>query len=86
MTGLGNELHRGQHNSIDLALHQLIVNSNKIKELFYQSGANFVVNFVTDYIAHSGLNAARNIGLKAILRHRTNALFIHLLGKSRRKA
>jgi len=40
----------------------------------YQSGANFV-GTVDGYIAHSGLNAARNIGLRAILRHRTNAEF-----------
>ncbi|KYC43269.1 hypothetical protein WA1_14350 [Scytonema hofmannii PCC 7110] len=37
----------------------------------YKPGANFV-GTVNGYIAHSGLNAARNIGLKAILRHRTN--------------
>jgi hypothetical protein len=40
----------------------------------YQSGANFV-GTVEGYTAHSGLNAARNIGLKAIWRHRTNAKF-----------
>ena len=40
----------------------------------YQAGANFV-GTVNGYIAHSGLNAARNIGLKAILRHRTNLVF-----------
>jgi hypothetical protein len=40
----------------------------------YQPGANFV-GTVNGYIAHSGLNAARNIGLKAIWRHRTNFTF-----------
>lgn len=40
----------------------------------YQPGANFV-GTVDGYTAHSGLNAARNIGLKAIWRHRTNAKF-----------
>jgi len=40
----------------------------------YQAGAN-LVGTVNGYIAHSGLNAARNIGLKAILRHRTNLVF-----------
>ncbi len=40
----------------------------------YQAGANFV-GTVNGYIAHSGLNAARNIGLKAILRHKTNLGF-----------
>ena len=40
----------------------------------YEPGANFV-GTVNGYIAHSGLNAARNIGLKAILRHRTNPIF-----------
>jgi hypothetical protein len=42
----------------------------------YQPGANFVVNINSNYSTHSGLNAARNIGLKAILRHRTNAVFV----------
>ncbi len=42
--------------------------------LSYQSGANFV-GTVNGYIAHSGLNAARNVGLLAILRHRTNLVF-----------
>ncbi|MUG92897.1 hypothetical protein F7734_50990 [Scytonema sp. UIC 10036] len=40
----------------------------------YEKGANFV-GTVNGYIAHSGLNAARNIALKAILRHRTNLVF-----------
>ncbi len=39
--------------------------------LSYQPGTN-LVGTVNGYIAHSGLNAARNIGLKAILRYRTN--------------
>lgn len=41
----------------------------------YQPGANLVAN-TSGYKAHSGLNAARNIGLKAILRHRTNPYFL----------
>ncbi len=40
----------------------------------YQPGAN-LVGTVNGYISHSGLNAARNIGLRAIWRHRTNAEF-----------
>lgn len=40
----------------------------------YENGANFV-GTVNGYIAHSGLNAARNIALKAILRHRTHLVF-----------
>ena len=43
--------------------------------LEYQPGANFVAN-TSGYKAHSGLNAARNIGLKAIGRHRTNPKLI----------
>ncbi len=41
----------------------------------YQAGANLVAN-TSGYKAHSGLNAARNIGLKAILRHRTNPHYL----------
>ena len=41
--------------------------------LSYEPGAN-LVGTVNGYIAHSGLNAARNIGLKAVLRHRTNSV------------
>lgn len=41
----------------------------------YQPGAFFVAN-TSGYKAHSGLNAARNIGLKAIGRHRTNPYFL----------
>ncbi len=43
--------------------------------LEYQPGANFVGN-TSGYKAHSGLNAARNIGLKAIKRHKTNPYFV----------
>ena len=39
--------------------------------LEYQPGASLVAN-TAGYYAHSGLNAARNIGLKAIGRYRTN--------------
>ncbi len=41
----------------------------------YQPGASLVAN-TAGYKAHSGLNAARNIGLKAILRHRTNPHYL----------
>ena len=42
--------------------------------LEYQPGANFVAN-TAGYKACSGINAARNIGLKAIRRYRTNPVF-----------
>ncbi|MDJ0743628.1 MAG: hypothetical protein QNJ32_09710 [Xenococcaceae cyanobacterium MO_167.B27] len=45
--------------------------TNLLDYLDYQPGANLVAN-TSGYKAHSGLNAARNIGLKAIGRHRTN--------------
>ena len=38
----------------------------------YQPGATWVWN--EGYRAHSGLNAARNVGLKAIARYRTNPI------------
>ena len=43
--------------------------------LEYQPGANLIAN-TSGYKAHSGLNAARNIGLKAIRRYRTNPYFL----------
>ena len=43
--------------------------------LEYQPGANLVAN-TSGYKAHSGLNAARNIGLKAIGRYKTNPYFL----------
>ena len=49
--------------------------TNLFDYLDYQPGANLVAN-TTGYKAHSGLNAARNIGLKAIGRHRTNPYFL----------
>ncbi len=48
--------------------------TNLLDYLEYQPGANLVAN-TSGYKAHSGLNAARNIGLKAIRRHRTNPMF-----------
>ncbi len=45
--------------------------SNLLDYLEYQPGASLVAN-TSGYKAHSGLNAARNIGLKAIKRHKTN--------------
>ena len=59
----GNELWRGNKFPISL-----------LDYLDYQPGANLVAN-TSGYKAHSGLNAARNIGLKAILRHRTNPFY-----------
>ncbi|MGL4880824.1 MAG: hypothetical protein ACRC8K_07130 [Waterburya sp.] len=43
--------------------------------LDYQPGANLVAN-TAGYKAHSGINSARNIGLRAIQRHRTNPYFV----------
>lgn len=60
----GNKLWRGNK----FPLHLL-------DYLDYQPGANFVAN-TAGYKAHSGINAARNIGLKAIERHRTNPYFV----------
>ena len=48
---------------------------NLLDYLDYQPGANLVAN-TSGYKAHSGLNAARNIGLKAIGRHRTNPYYL----------
>lgn len=59
----GNELWRG--NSFPTSL---------LEYLEYQPGANLVAN-TAGYKAHSGLNGARNIGLKAIGRHRTNPFY-----------
>jgi transposase len=59
----GNPLWRG--NELPLTL---------LDYLEYQPGANLVAN-TSGYKAHSGLNAARNIGLKAIQRHKTNPVF-----------
>lgn len=44
---------------------------NLLDYLDYQPGAFWVAN-TAGYKAHSGINAARNIGLAAIRRHRTN--------------
>lgn len=56
----GNELWRGSK-----------FPSSLLDYLDYQPGAFLIAN-TSGYKAHSGLNAARNIGLKAIGRHRTN--------------
>ncbi|MGB3509877.1 MAG: hypothetical protein WBA93_11650 [Microcoleaceae cyanobacterium] len=47
----------------------------------YNPGATWVIG-QNDYISHSGINAARNIGLKAIARYRTNPVFIWEQGKA----
>ncbi len=41
----------------------------------YEPGATWVKN-KSGYTAHSGVNAGRNIGMKALLRHRTNLEFL----------
>ncbi|GAB1541524.1 hypothetical protein NUACC21_41950 [Scytonema sp. NUACC21] len=69
----GQELARLDNYSGKLAIH--LIQQGQLENI-YQKGANFVVNVKTSYSAHSGLNAARNIGLKAILRHRTQAVFV----------
>ncbi len=51
-----------------------------LEYLDYQQGANYVAT-TGGYKAHSGLNAARNIGLKAIRRHRTNPTLLRRRGK-----
>lgn len=59
----GNKLWRGNEFPALLLLY-----------LEYQPGASLVAN-TSGYRAPSGINAARNIGLKAIKRHRTNPVF-----------
>lgn len=68
----GNELFRVNLHSGETAIR--MIHDGKLEPI-YQPGADFVINPRNCYSAHSGLNAARNIGLKAILRHRTNAVF-----------
>ncbi|MDY6902207.1 MAG: hypothetical protein SWZ49_29675, partial [Cyanobacteriota bacterium] len=41
----------------------------------YNPGATWVKS-PSGYTAHSGVNAARNIGLKAVLRYKENAVFV----------
>ncbi len=60
----GNPLWRGNEFPVNL-----------FDYLEYQPGANLVAN-TSGYKAHSGLNAARNIGLKAMRRQRTNPYFL----------
>ena len=69
----GNNLARLDNYSGSTA--QTLIKSGELENI-YQPGANFVVNIDSNYSTHSGLNAARNIGLKAILRHRTNAVLV----------
>jgi IS605 OrfB family transposase len=68
-----NELYRINLHSGEVAIR--MIHDGKL-EPKYEPGADFVINPKNCYSAHSGLNAARNIGLKAILRHRTNAVFV----------
>lgn len=48
--------------------------ANLLDYLKYQPGADWVAG-VNGYKAHSGLNAARNIGMKAIVRYKSEAVF-----------
>ena len=59
----GNKLWRGNKFPVNL-----------LDYLEYQPGANFVAN-TAGYKAHSGINAARNIGIKALLRYRHGSVF-----------
>lgn len=68
-----NELYRINLYSGEVAIRMIHDGGLEPK---YEPGADFVVNPKNCYSAHSGLNAARNIGLKAILLHRTNAVFV----------
>jgi len=60
----GNQLWRGSN-----------FPTNLLGYLDYQSGADWVAG-VNGYKAHSGLNAARNVGMKAIIRHKLEAVFV----------
>lgn len=51
--------------------------TNLLAFLEYQPGADWVAG-VNGYKAHSGLNAARNVGMKAIVRHKFEAVFLRL--------
>ncbi len=62
----GNQLWRGS-----------IFPTNLLDYLGYQPGTDWVAG-VNGYKAHSGLNAARNIGMKAIVRHKFEAVFLRL--------
>ena len=46
-----------------------------LEYLVYQPGADWVAT-TGGYQAHSGLNAARNIGMRAILRYKNSAVFV----------
>jgi len=48
--------------------------TNLLDYLEYQPGADWV-GTVNGYQAHSGLNSARNVGMKAIIRHKSGAVF-----------
>lgn len=59
----GNQVWRGSDFPTDL-----------LGYLEYQPGANWVAG-VNGYKSHSGLNAARNVGMKSIIRHKVEAVF-----------
>ncbi|MEO1376668.1 MAG: hypothetical protein AAFW70_20715, partial [Cyanobacteria bacterium J06635_10] len=61
----GNQVHRSDIIPLSVV---------KGKEV-YNPGATWVKS-ASGYTAHSGVNAARNIGMKAIVRHRTNLKFV----------
>lgn len=48
--------------------------TNLLDYLGYETGADWVAG-VSGYKAHSGLNAARNVGMKAIVRYKFEAVF-----------
>jgi len=49
--------------------------TNWLDYLDYQPGADWIAT-TSGYKAHSGLNAARNVGMKAIVRYKTSAVFV----------
>ena len=61
----GNQVHRSDFFPLSVV---------KDKEV-YNPGLPWVKS-ACGYTAHSGVNAARNIGMKAIVRHRTNLEFV----------
>lgn len=56
--------------------------ANLLDYLGYQLGADWVAG-VNGYKAHSGLNAARNIGMKAIIRYKFEAVFLRQQSNAR---
>lgn len=61
----GNQVHRSNE----------IPETVTANEEVYNPGATWIKT-ASGYTARSGINAARNIGMRAILRHRTNLDFV----------